>query len=127
MNIAKTAFLLTCISSIALTGCSHVKYRNAKILSQVDAKVAVTINKDISTTVINTNTGEIIEPCKIDTQQRKPSNKELIKKCYPEGHDPNGKVLSETTITIREGSKCITIVSWSRLYVFCQPPYDLGF
>jgi predicted component of type VI protein secretion system len=123
----KTAILLTFATSIALTGCSHVNYKNAKILSQDDAKVAVTINKDLSNTVINTNTGERIEPCKIDPQEVKLSEEEIIKRCYPDGHDPDGKILSEMKITVREGSKCITIVSASRYYVFCQPPLNLGF
>ena len=126
MSYTKAITFLIVSSSLALSGCGTM-YGNAKILAQDNANVAVTINKDLSTTVINTHTGERVEPCTVDIQQDKRSLQDAINKCYPEGHDPNGKILSSTNITVREGSTCVTIISGSRGYVLCQPPHNLGF
>ena len=126
MTYTKTLTFLACAASMTLTGCGTL-YSNAKILSEDNANIAVTINKDLSNTVINTHTGERVEPCAVDITETKRPLADAIKKCYPEGHDPNGKILSTTNIVVREGSICATIVSGSRLYVLCQPPYNLGF
>jgi len=99
----------------------------AKILSEEDAKIAITINGDLSGTVINTYMGERIQPCVDDIREAQASLDVLIQKCYPEGHDPNGKIIASGSYTLREGSYCHTIVLGSSLYVYCQPPLDLGF
>jgi len=108
-----------------LTGCTM--YSNAKILAEDDAKIAITINKDYSGTLINANTGERITPCIADISKEDSKLNELIRKCYPEGHDPNGKIITSGQFTLREGSFCYTAVVGNSLYVFCQPPLNLGF
>jgi len=99
-----------------------------KILNESDAKILITINKDLSTDVINLQEGTRAKPCNdIDERNELLSAEDKRLKCYPVGHNPYGKILKTTNIEIREGSICATIVSGSRLYVLCQPPYDLGF
>jgi hypothetical protein len=128
MKLTKPILIIACVASLAISGCTQQEgHTTLRIISQDEAKVAVTINKDLSNTVINTNTGERIEPCKIDPQQLKQALNEIPESCYPEGYDPNGRILSEVKITVREGSQCITVVSASRYYVFCEPPHNLGF
>lgn len=126
MTHTKKIMVLTCLTSLGLSGCGTM-YSNAKILEQVNANIAVTVNKDFSSTVINTHTGDRVEPCVVDIKEGKRSVQAAIEECYPEGHDPHGEVRSMTNITVREGSVCITIVSGSRGYVLCQPPLNLGF
>lgn len=104
-----------------------VAINNAKILSQDEANIAITINKNLSGTVINTHTGERIKPCVADIRQAEASLDELIKQCHPKGHEPNGKILAFGSYTLREGSYCYTGVVGNTLYVYCQPPLNLGF
>ena len=125
----RTAVTIVVLSAILtlLSGCAATSYRNAKILSQDQAKIAMTLNENLSGTLINTNTGERIEPCIADIRKEKESLESLIKRCYPKGHDPDGEVLASGTFTLRKGSYCYTGVIGNTLYVFCQPPLNLGF
>ena len=126
MRHTKPIALLICSASLLLSGCGTM-YSNAKILAQDNANIAVTLNKDLSTTVINTHTGERVEPCSVDIKDGDKALEEAIRKCYPEGHDSKGEILTTSKIIVREGSICATIISGSRLYVLCQPPLNLGF
>ena len=99
----------------------------AKLLAESDAKIILAINKDLSLSVINANTGEKIEPCAQTEDDKRLTKDEQIYKCYPKGHDPYGRIMKEASITLREGSYCYTAVLGNSLYVFCQPPLDLGF
>ena len=112
-------------SAVILNGCTM--YNNAKILSDENANIAVTINKDLSQSLINTHTGERLAPCVADIKEANAPLKELIKRCYPEGHDPNGEIIASGQYTMRKGSYCYTAVLGNSLYVFCQPPLNLGF
>ena len=98
---------------------------SARIMEQEQSQVAILLNKGFSSSVVAINNGKRIKPCKKDENSQEASSK----KCYPEGHDPDGKVLFEETykVTIREGSTCITVTSGFHSYDFCDPPYDLGF
>ncbi|MCG8039146.1 MAG: hypothetical protein JAZ19_19160 [Candidatus Thiodiazotropha taylori] len=127
MNKAALTFLTLIAISIITTGCNKAKYSNAKILSEDESKIVLTVNKDLSSTILNANTGERIEPCVTDLSEKEMNREEIIKKCYPEGHNPNGKILSKSTMVVTEGSICATITVGSRLYVICQPPHNLGF
>lgn len=102
-------------------------YSNAKILKQDNANVALTINKDLSNTVINTYTGERVLPCFVANKNEKLAIDEVIEKCAPKGHDLSGPPVSEAQIVVMKGSICIIIVIGSRGYKLCQPPEKLGF
>ena len=98
-----------------------------KILKEKDAKVLITINKDLSMDVIGIHKGEKIKPCKLNKNDESLTDEEKRLKCYPVGHNPYGNILKEANIQIREGSVCISIWVGSRRYDFCDPPYDLNF
>lgn len=98
-----------------------------RILKEKEARVLITINKDLSTDVISLHRGEKIKHCESVNDVESLSDEEKRLKCYPVGHNPYGKILKETSIQLREGSICATITVGSRLYVVCQPPVDLGF
>ena len=91
--------------------------------------MALLLNKGFSTSVVGINDGKSIEPCKIDPQSVQKDRRTAIASCYPEDHNPDGKILFEDTykVTVREGSTCITVRSGSHVYVFCDPPFNLGF
>ncbi|MES9851900.1 MAG: hypothetical protein ABW170_08720 [Candidatus Thiodiazotropha sp. L084R] len=127
MNKIITTLLVLVLLSLLTSGCNRAKYSNAKILAQDESKIVLTVNKDFSSTVLNANTGERLKPCIEDTSKEDMSEKEIIKKCYPDGHGMNGKILSESSIVVREGSVCATITVGRKLYVICQPPHNLGF
>jgi len=119
--------------ALLLAACSeqHNKpvLKTAKILEQDRAQLAITLNKGYGTTVIATNNGERIEPCALAREAVKQQPQEDLKPCKADPADAKGKVLFEDTykVTVREGSICITVISGSRKYRFCDPPYDLGF
>jgi hypothetical protein len=118
--------------TILLGGCStNTPIRStSKILYQDEAKVITTINKDFSSTVINANTGKRIPPCRTDLPKDVPLSKlrKAIVECLPKDHPQEiGRTLTQGEFIMFEGSYCIANVIASHLYVYCQPPYDLGF
>lgn len=120
---------------LGLTACSKTAGLNpgpaesARIIQQDQSQMALLLNKGFSTTVVAINDGQRIEPCKIDQQSDDKGRETAVASCYPEGHNPEGKVLHEDIykVTVRAGSTCITLTSGSHVYVFCQPPFNLGF
>ncbi|MCG7995170.1 MAG: hypothetical protein JAZ19_20185 [Candidatus Thiodiazotropha taylori] len=127
MNKIIITLLTFTFISISVSGCNKAKYSNAKILSQDESKIVLTVNKDLSSTVINANTGERVEPCIEDTSKTDMSKKEIFAKCYPKDFDPDSEVVSKSSVIIQKGSICGTITVGKRLYVVCQPPHNLGF
>ncbi|MCU7808489.1 MAG: hypothetical protein KZQ73_11570 [Candidatus Thiodiazotropha sp. (ex Semelilucina semeliformis)] len=113
------------IASLLLSGCAQ--YKTSRIISQDQAQVAITLNKDYAASIIALNNGARIEPC-IDPNVRKQKNmaSESIKTCEPL---KDGKLLHEETYKVRvtEGSVCISIWVGHYRYDFCDPPYKLTF
>lgn len=113
------------IVALMLSGCAQ--YNTSRILSQDDAQVAITLNKDYKTSIISVNDGARIEPCiDPDVRQQEKTEPTSAKICGPLGQ---GKILREETykLTVREGSVCISIWAGNHRYDFCDPPYHLQF
>jgi len=123
------------IAVLGLTGCDQLDgldpglAASARIMQQDQSQMALLLNKGFSTSVVAINDGKSIEPCKIDQQAGEKERMTAVTSCYPDGHNPDGKILFEDTytVTVREGSTCITVRSGAHVYVFCQPPFSLGF
>lgn len=127
MDINKYFIIALSCTGLLFAGCSETK--TAQIMKEDQAQLAITLNKGFKTTVIATNTGERIQPCTLARQSDVKQQAAEPDNCKPDEHADNGKVLHEETykVTVREGSVCITVISGSRKYRFCDPPYDLGF
>jgi hypothetical protein len=119
--------LVLSIPVLVLAGCSEVK--TARILEEDQAQMAITLNKGYGTTVIAVNDGQRIEPCALVSEATKQQVQKAVEPCDPDEGDAEGEVLFEEhyKVTVREGSICITVMSGSRKYRFCDPPYNLGF
>lgn len=136
MTIKTLLNVALCIAVFGLAGCDELDgvdhsgpAASALIMQQDQSQIALLLNKGFSTSVVAINDGKRIEPCKIDQQAGEKGRVAAVKSCYPDGHNPDGKILFEETykVTVREGSTCITVRSGSHVYVFCQPPFSLGF
>ena len=117
-------------TAIVLNGCCTPVKKTADILKEDDSKIAMTINKDFTSTKINVNTGERMKPCRTDIPKGK-SLKELrdvIAECLPKGHKNGiGEVQVHGEYMLFKGSECFADVVGGYLFVYCQPPEDLGF
>ncbi len=101
-----------------------------KILDEDQTKIVMTINEDFSTTMINANTGERIPPCltNVDKGVSLVELKSEIKKCMPQGHSLFEQPLTSGEFIMWKGSYCYAGIDGDgNLYVYCQPPLDLGF
>ena len=114
--------IIVITAAFGLAACAQIK--TANIFKKEESGVAITINKDLSTSIVAIKEGELIEPCKVDLKAK--DRDAALRKCYPEGHNPDGDTLARGTWEVQEGSICIRLASGSHIYVFCQPPYDLG-
>jgi len=103
--------------------------RFKRVITEDKSRIALMLNKDFSASVATLNTGEKIPACNIDMSAYKNRPGAARRACYPKGHNPDGKILFKDTydVTVREGSVCIELASSLHIYVFCDPPLDLGF
>lgn len=129
LNVTLSIAVLGLTACDKLAGLNPGPAESARIMQQDQSQVALLLNKGFSTSVVAINDGARIEPCKIEQQSGEKGRMTDVTGCYPEGHNPDGKILFEDTykVTVREGSICITMTSGSHTYVFCQPPFNLGF
>ena len=129
-------FIFTVLASTLFLSTAQAKDDTAvmldtlKHLKEKDAKILMTINKDFTSTKINVNTGERMKPCRTDIPKGK-SLKELrdvIAECLPKGHKNGiGEVQVHGEYMLFKGSECFADVVGGYLFVYCQPPEDLGF
>lgn len=120
-------------AAIVLSGCCSSSYKTKKILEQDQSKIVMTINKDLSTTMINANTGERIAPCETKVPPGLPLGEltKAISSCLPKGKKlprSDEDILTRGEFWLWKGSYCYASIEGSGfLYVYCQPPLDLGF
>lgn len=133
MNKTILPLAIVAASTVLLSGCCSTSYKTKEILEEDRSKIVMTINKDLSTTMINANTGERIAPCSVKVDPGAPLAKlsDQISKCLPEGHElpgSNDAILTKGEYLMWKGSYCFAGIDGSGyLYVYCQPPLDLGF
>jgi hypothetical protein len=135
MEKKKRCIFIIMLSALVLlfVGCSEQRgapmLKTAKILKEDQAQVAITLNKDFTNTVIAVNDAKRITPCALAADAAKRQVQDDIKPCEPEAEAGKGEILFEDTykVTVRKGSICLTIISASSKYRFCDPPYNLGF
>jgi hypothetical protein len=128
----KTILPLTVLSAttVLLNGCCSPLDRTKEILKEDQSKIVLTINKDFSTTMINANTGERIPPCQTNIEKGTPLEelKREIRKCLPQDHQLAEQPLTSGELMMWEGTYCYAGRDGDGdLYVYCQPPLDLGF
>ena len=131
---SKLMILTVAFAVLGVAGCAQTKV--ATILEKDNAQMALTLNKDGSVSVVGVGAGERIKPCEIPgysaTQDAGKSgeipDEKVLAQCFPNGHVP-GKILFQQnyTIGVREGSMCIYVWNNGRLYVYCDPPYNIPY
>ena len=106
-----------------------------KLLKESDAKLAMVVNKDLSISLINLNTGERIEGCSLDRWGNVISDQSTGPKCYAAKYDPYDNSANSASIQILQGASarttqgavCVQVKFHHYIYELCDPPYDLGF
>jgi hypothetical protein len=129
MKSMKLLALAFGVSLVLLSGCAQLK--TARILSQDDAQVAITLNKDYSVSVIAINDGERITSCKIPNMKEQRQSDSTGDEC-PRAKTKakkDAKILYKDTynVIVKEGSICISIWAGNYEFEFCDPPYKLTF
>jgi hypothetical protein len=129
MKSLKLMILALGASSVLLSGCAQMK--TARIISQDDAQVAITLNKGFTVSVIALNEGERIASCKIydpkGQAQKDPSGNDCPMAKREAKKDMKVLYKDTYTVTVKEGSTCISIWVGNHEFEFCDPPYKLSF
>jgi hypothetical protein len=141
MKTLLSTIIISSVISITLSGCTHAHkntktpettklHKTTKILKQDQARVAITLNKDLTTTVIATNDGQRIKPeCVIyDEERQSDSSIPVCDKQNLAARSASEEILYEQTykISVIKGSVCVTIIAPPYNYKLCDPPYDLS-
>lgn len=134
MTRSKLTIFTLMLTILGVTGCAQSKV--ASILERDNSQIALALNKDGSITVVGVGAGERIKPCEIPgyslTQDAGKGSEipdeKVLAQCFPNGHVP-GKILFQQnyTIGVREGSMCIYIWNNGKLFVYCDPPYNISY
>jgi hypothetical protein len=112
---------------LLFTGCG-TNYKNAKILAEDKAQVAITLNKDFSSTIILVNEGKRLKPTCLIEKVGKETYPDLPLCSDLEKAKSNTKVLFEEKIHIlvKKGSICVEKVIRNFKFKVCDPPHDLS-
>jgi hypothetical protein len=115
------------LTPLVSTSCS-TNYKNAKILAEDKAQIAITLNEDFSSTIILTNEGKRLEPTCLVEKDGKETYPNLPLCSDIEKAKSNTQVLFEEKIHIlvKKGSICVEKVIRNLKFKVCDPPHDLS-